>query len=496
MAGSVGLVETKYYTYEGEITLESGRSFGPITVAYETYGELNKEKSNAILVCHALSGDAHAAGRHPDGKTGWWDDFIGPGKTFDTDRYHVICSNVLGGCKGTTGPASTNPATGEPYGLDFPVVTVKDMVRVQKKLVEHLGVDKLLAVVGGSMGGMQALQWAVSYPDGLRFCIPIASTARSSPQQIGINEVKRRAITSDPRWNQGKYYGGEPPRDGLALARMLGHITFLSEESMHQKFGRRLQDKDKLGFDLGVDFEVESYLRYKGDNFVDRFDANSYLYLTRAIDYFDLTDGGEKSLREAFESVKAKFLVVAISSDWLYPPYQSKEIVRALRANDVDVTYAEINSSYGHDAFLLEPGQTKHLVTAFLSQVVAKDLLQKPPVIGPDTSIKKASRLMIETGYTHLPIVEEGRLTGIITAWDIARAVSEDLTRLEDIMTTEVITAKPGESLTSITGKIRRHGISALPVVDREYRVLGLVTSDTISQLVGDKQPAPGVREP
>lgn len=491
---SVGLVETKKYTYPDEIKLESGVKFGPIDIAYETYGELNEEKTNAVLICHALSGDAHVAGWHEgDEKPGWWDNTVGPGKAFDTEKYFVICSNVLGGCKGTTGPPSINPEMGEPYGLDFPVVTVPDMVKVQKKLIDHLDIDKLLAVTGGSLGGMQALQWPVSYPDSVRFSIPIATAARSSPQQIAFNEVRRRAIMSDPKWNNGNYYGGKSPRDGLSLARMIGHITFLSDESMKRKFGRRLQDEEDYSFDFSTDFEVESYLHYKGGTFVERFDANSYLYITRAIDYFDLTNGGERTLTEAFEGVKAKFLVLAISSDWLYPPYQSKEIVRALGANDVDVTYSEIKSSYGHDAFLLEPGQLKHIVTDFLSQVSVKDVRIDVPIIKRDTSIEDASEVMIESGYTHLPVSsEEGKLIGIITAWDIAKAVAEDMRSLEEVMTKEVITADPDDSINNVTQKMKEYNISALPVTDDVDKILGIVTSDTISQLVGRERPVPG----
>lgn len=491
---SVGLVETKKYTYSDKIELDSGKKFGPIDIAYETYGRLNEEKSNAVLVCHALSGDAHAAGFHEgDEKPGWWDNMIGPGKTLDTEKYFVICSNILGGCKGTTGPPSINPETGEPYGLDFPVITVGDMVKVQKKLIDHLGIDQLLAVTGGSLGGMQALQWTVSYPDSVRFSIPIATAAKSSPQQIAFNEVRRRAVMSDPKWNEGDYYGEEPPKDGLSLARMIGHITFLSDESMRQKFGRELSEKESYSFDFSTDFEVESYLHYKGDTFVERFDANSYLYITRAIDYFDLTNGGERPLTEAFEGAKSKFLVVSISSDWLYPPYQSQNIVRALEANGLDVVYSEIKSSYGHDAFLLEPGQLRHIITDFLSQVSVKDIQTDAPVISEDTSIEKASGVMMESEFTHLPVSsEDGKLVGIITAWDIAKAVAEGLESLDEVMTEDVVTAAPGESIDSVTRKMKEHNISALPVTDASGEILGIITSDIISQLVGGGRPVPG----
>ena len=370
-ADSVGRVETQYYTCAEppqELALESGRSLGPITLAYETYGRLNAARDNAILVVHALSGDAHVAGYHTpeDAQPGWWDVMVGPGKPLDTNRYFVICSNVIGGCQGSTGPSTVNPRTGEPYGLTFPVVTVKDMVNAQKALVDHLGIETLYAVVGGSMGGMQVLEWAVSYPERVRLALPIATTARLSPQAIAFDEVGRQAIMADPDWRHGDYYGRRLPVHGLSIARMIGHITYLSDASMHQKFGRRLQDKAEYGYDFMTDFEVESYLRYKGDSFVKRFDANSYLYISKAMDYFDLArEAG--SLRAALAGVRAKFLVVSFSSDWLFPPYQSKEIVKALRQNQAEVIYTEIASDYGHDAFLLEAEQLGRLISGFLA---------------------------------------------------------------------------------------------------------------------------------
>ncbi len=493
----IGRVKTKKYIHEGKIELASGVKFGPIEIAYETYGKLNGEKTNAILICHALSGDAHAAGWHEgDEKPGWWDNMIGPGKALDTEKYYLICSNILGGCKGTTGPSSINPQTGKPYGLDFPIVTVSDMVKVQKKLVDYLEIDQLLAVVGGSLGGMQALQWAIAYPEKVRFCIPIASTCKSSPQQIAFNEVRRRAIMADPKWNRGNYYDQEPPKDGLQLARMIGHITFLSEGSMERKFGRKLQDKNKYSFDFDIDFEVESYLHYKGGSFVERFDANSYLYITKAVDYFDLTNNKERSLKEVFAGVKSRFLIVAISSDWLYPPYQSKEIVRALEANDVDVTYSEMGSMYGHDAFLLEPEQLRYIITNFLSRISAKDLLRTDvPIIDKGTSVKEAARIIIQSEFTHIPISEaNGKLAGILTAWDIAKAVANETSSLSQIMTEDVITVSPGEHINSIIRKIQSHNISALPVVDEEGKILGIVTSESITQLVESERPIPGVK--
>jgi len=360
------VVETQYARFDS-LSLDCGATLSPVDVAYETYGRLNDARSNAILILHAFSGDAHAAGlSRADGKPGWWDNMIGPGKAFDTEQYFVVCSNVLGGCRGTTGPSSINPATGRPYGLSFPVITISDMVRLQKMLVDSLGLERLLAVCGGSMGGMQALEWAVAYPDRVVSAIPIATTARSSAQQIAFNEVGRQAIMADPDWNGGDYYGAKPPARGLAVARMVGHITFMSDESMRVKFGRRLRQKEKFGFDFSVDFEVESYLRYRGSQFVDRFDANSYLYISKAMDYFDLTNG-TGSLIEAFRNVRARFLVISFTSDWLYPSYQSVEIVNALRALNRDVAYCELPSNYGHDAFLVDIGEQTEIVRGFLA---------------------------------------------------------------------------------------------------------------------------------
>lgn len=482
---SVGLVETQCCRLP-EMVMERGDRLARADVAYETYGRLNKEKSNAILVCHALSGDAHAAGWHKGSeKPGWWDIAIGPGKALDTDKYFVICSNVLGGCKGTTGPSSTNPDTGKPYGLDFPIITVKDIVDVQKMLIDHLGIPKLFAVIGGSFGGMQVLQWAVSYPEMVRLAVPIATSAYSSPQQIAFNEVGRRAITSDPDWNDGNYYGRTAPARGLSLARMIGHITYLSDESMHQKFGRRLQDKSEYSFNFDLDFQVESYLQYHGNAFVKRFDANSYLYITKAIDYFDLAKDG--TLAEAFRDVKAKFLVLSISSDWLYPSYQSKEIVEALTANDIDVRYCEIRSNYGHDAFLLESGQMNYNIGNFLSHTSVGDVMIKDVVtIRQGSSVEDAARIMMNEGVTHLPVISvDGRLEGIVTAWDVSKAVALKYTRLEEIMTRDVVTSRLNDPIERAAKRMNEHNISALPVVDEGQRVVGMVTSDGVSRLVG-----------
>lgn len=354
--------ETKYFTFANppeELILESGQKLGPTTLAYETCGTLNKQKQNAILVLHALTGDAHASGTN-----GWWNNLIGPGKGLDTNKYFIICSNVIGGCQGSTGPSATNPKTGKPYGTDFPLVTIGDMVNAQARLIDQLGIEKLLAVVGGSMGGMQALQWMVSYPERIRSAIPIATTLKHTPQQIAFNEVGRQAIMADPDWKNGHYYGSQIPAKGLAVARMIGHITYMSDISMAEKFGRRIRG-DKEKFKFGAEFEVEGYLRYRGDNFVKRFDANSYLYITKAIDYFNILK--EKNLATIFKGLKAKVLVISFKLDWLYPANQSQEIVKACKLSGVDTTYCEINSTYGHDAFLLETEQETQLIKNFLN---------------------------------------------------------------------------------------------------------------------------------
>jgi len=372
---SVGIVETKYFTFAQDepMVLDSGETLGPITLAYETYGRLNANRRNAILISHALSGDAHAAGYHtPDDKDpGWWDDCIGPGKAFDTNKYFVICANVIGGCKGSTGPSSINPNTGKPYGLGFPVVTIGDMVRAQRHLIDHLGIDKLLAIAGGSMGGMQVLQWTVSYPDRVQAALPLATTARHSPMLIAFSEVGRQAIYADPNWNGGDYYDGPRPNAGLAVARMVGHITYLSETSMHHKFGRRLEARERYGYDFSTDFAIEGYLRYKGNRFTERFDANSYLYVTKAMDYFDLSDG-QGSLAAAFlNSAKITYLVVSFTSDWLYPTYHSKELVSALTAVGADVSFCNLQSTWGHDAFLLEVETMTSLISNFVGRITS-----------------------------------------------------------------------------------------------------------------------------
>jgi homoserine O-acetyltransferase len=356
--------KTQCYTFAfppNEFNLESGEKLGPVTLSYETYGELNAEKSNAVLIAHALTGDAHVAG--PDG---WWGNLIGPGKGIDTDKYFAICSNVIGGCKGSTGPSSIDPKTKKSFGLTFPLISINDMVEAQKKLIEYLGIDKLLSVVGGSMGGMQVLQWMFSHPDKIQSAIPIATTLKHTPQQIAFNEVGRQSVMSDPHWKKGDYYDSISPSKGLAIARMIGHITYMSDTSMTEKFGRKTK-ADKEPFKFSADFEVEGYLRYRGDNFVKRFDANSYLYLTKAIDNFTLLNG--HALNSIFRGLKAKVLVLSFKSDWLYPSYQSQEIVKACKLAGVDASYCELNSTYGHDSFLLETEQETQLIGNFLKSV-------------------------------------------------------------------------------------------------------------------------------
>ena len=378
--GSVGLVypqKARLFEAPDALELECGRTLGPIEVAYETYGRLNEARSNAVLICHALSGDAHVAGHHgeSDSKPGWWDTMVGPGKGIDTRKYFVICSNVLGGCKGTTGPSSINPETGRRWGVDFPVVTIEDMVKVQKRLVEHLGIERLLAAIGGSMGGMQVLEWTVRYPDSIVAAIPVATTPRLNAQSIAFDAVGRNAILADPNFEDGQYGNGSGPDRGLAIARMVGHITYLSEQGMHEKFGRELRGADKYSYDFGNEFSVETYLDHKGRAFVERFDANSYLYITKAMDYYDL-GARYGCLRESFRNVQAKFLVISFSSDWLFTPQQSRQIVDALLANEKQVSYSEVSSTYGHDTFLLEPEVVGRLISGFLAGAAGQPVVE------------------------------------------------------------------------------------------------------------------------
>ena len=367
---SAGVSATKTLALDGALTLASGRTLDRVVVAYETWGTLDEFGANAVLVCHALSGDSHLAGLRPgqpgDATPGWWDVMVGPGKAIDTERFFVVCCNVLGGCSGTTGPSSIDAATGLPWGLHFPMVTIEDMVDVEARLLQSVGVHRLLAVVGGSMGGMQALAWAKRYPERVGSVVADATTWRLGPQAIAFNEVGRRAILEDPDFAGGHYYAEESqPESGLSIARMIGHITYLSDESMHKKFGRRLQASADYAYDFVSEFQVESYLAYQGARFVERFDANTYLYMTKAMDYFDL-QGDAPSLAEALRGVSARFLVLSFSSDWLFPTARSRELVAALRENASEVTFAEIPSAYGHDAFLLEPEAQHKLIAPFL----------------------------------------------------------------------------------------------------------------------------------
>jgi len=353
---------------EEPLELDCGTRLAPFRIAYQTYGTLNAERSNAILVCHALTGDQYLAGRHPiTGRPGWWNALVGPGRVLDTDRYFLICSNVIGGCMGSTGPTSINPATGAPYGLDFPVITIPDMVRAQAMLVERLGIEQLFAVIGGSMGGMQVLEWAAQFPERVFAAVPIACAARHTAQNIAFHEVGRQAVMADPDWHDGDYMShGTRPDRGLSVARMVAHITYLSEGAFHRKFGRLLQGNDRISFALDAEFQVESYLRHQGSTFVERFDANSYLYITRAMDYFDLAAGAGGSLGAAFGATPVRFLVVSFTSDWLFPTSENRAVVHALNANDSHVSFVEIESDKGHDSFLLEVPDFHAILTGFL----------------------------------------------------------------------------------------------------------------------------------
>ncbi len=350
------------------LVLQSGVTLPGVTVAYQTWGALNADKSNAVLVCHALTGDQYVIGAHPvTGKPGWWNDLVGPGKIVDTDRFFVVCANVLGGCMGSTGPKDIDPATGKAWGLSFPVITIPDMVQAQAKLLDHLGVRRLFCVIGGSMGAMQVLEWAHRYPERVFAAVPIAGSYRHSAQNIAFHEVGRQAIMADPDWCQGNYAAeGKTPKRGLAVARMAAHITYLSETALHRKFGRRLQDRNALTYGFDADFQVESYLRHQGYTFVDRFDANSYLYITRAMDYFDLAAENNGVLAEAFTGTKVRFCLISFSSDWLFPTPESRAIVRALNAVAANVSFVEVVSDKGHDAFLLDEPEFHQTLQGFI----------------------------------------------------------------------------------------------------------------------------------
>jgi homoserine O-acetyltransferase len=370
---SVGLVEKKYFTFAkapNALKLECGVALSPVTLAYETYGKLNVAKDNAVLILHAFSGDSHVAGIYSanDAKPGWWDFMVGPQKGIDTERYFVICINILGSCMGSTGPSSIDPKTGKPFGLDFPMVTVGDMVAAQNVLIETLGIANLRAVIGGSVGGMQAIEWSVRYPEKVTSAVLLATTTKHSALAIAFNEVARQSIMADPNWNGGDYYHAKAkPKLGLALARMIGHITYLSDESMRLKFGRRLQDKADFSFNFEAEFQVESYLRYQGAKFVERFDANSFLYITKAADYYDLErQYGAGSAVKAFSRTNARFLVISFTSDWLYPTYQSRTMVQAMKKSGLDVSFCEIEAQWGHDAFLLPNKRLAAMIRGFL----------------------------------------------------------------------------------------------------------------------------------
>lgn len=362
------------------LRLDCGMELGPFTMAYQTYGTLNADKSNAILVCHALSGDQYLTGTHPvTGKPGWWHLMVGPGLPLDTDRYFVIGANVLGGCMGTTGPKETNPATGKPYGLSFPVITIPDMVRAQKLLLDHLGIDQLFCVTGGSMGAMQALQWAASYPERVFAAAPVAGAARHTAQNIAFHEVGRQAIMADPDWCDGDYQSqGKHPRRGFAVARMAGHITYLSGPALHRKFGRTLQNRPGVTYGFDADFQVESYLRYQGSAFVERFDANSYLYITRAMDYFDLVEEYGGVLARAFEGTETRFCIISFTSDWLFPTSENRAIVHALNAVAANVSFVEIESDKGHDAFLLDEPEFRATLAGFLNGAAEHRGIKRP----------------------------------------------------------------------------------------------------------------------
>ena len=375
---SLGLVETQrvvLFTEDDPLVLDSGETLFPVEVAYETYGERAADDRNVVVICHALTGDAHAAGHHGDpDRPGWWDTLIGPGKPVDTDRLFVISSNLLGGCQGTTGPSSIDPATGAPYGLRFPLFTVADLVKVHRKLLAHLGITRVLAAVGGSLGGMQVLQWALDHPDELENGIVVCATSRLSAQNIAFSAVARAAIMNDPDFANGDYYAtGKGPDHGLSVARMMAHITYVSEESMRQKFGRRIQDRDEPRFGLGVDFQVESYLQFQGKAFLDRFDANSYLYLTRVMDYFD-PFADASYVQTQLAKTTTKFLVLSFDTDWRFDTSHSRGIVRTLAAHRVPVTFREIPSPHGHDSFLLDVPEYHRTVAAYLDHALAESV--------------------------------------------------------------------------------------------------------------------------
>ena len=487
--GSVGIVETQYFTFAEpphELVLESGKKLGPITLAYETYGELDADRSNAVLICHALSGDAHVAGFHSadDRKPGWWDDMVGPGKGFDTNQYFVICSNVIGGCMGSTGPSSVNPATGKPYGRDFPLITIGDMVCAQRELLRHLGIERLLSVAGGSMGGMQVLDWATRFPEMVCSAMVIASAPLNGAQQIAFHAVGRNAIQADRAFQGGEYYGEEVPAKGLSIARMLAHITYLSDQAMQAKFGRSLRDTDALRYAFDSEFAVETYLDYQGEQFVGRFDANTYLYVSKAIDYFDMT-AAYGALDDAMARIQGKVLVLSFSSDWLYPPSQSEEMVYALTRQKKDVTYCNVQSAYGHDAFLLEVAVMEKLVAGFLLHTMHPER-PCPICSAPDSDAKSSPPAVTKNSIYAGPRVDYDMIVDLVEAnsrvLDVGCGSGELLCRLDRQksvqgmgleLSEEKIVNAVGCGISVVQADIDK-GLSALPDQSFDYVLLSM----------------------
>ncbi len=428
-----------FITFDEPMPLDSGSYLAPVTVAYQTYGTLNADKSNAIVICHALTGDQFVAEDHPvTGKPGWWGTLVGPGKPVDTDRFFVICSNIIGGCMGSSAPMTVNPASKREWGLDFPVITIGDMVRAQKMLVDSMGIEKLYAVIGGSVGGMQVLEWAARYPAQVARAMPIATAARHTAQNIAFHEVGRQAIMADPNWNEGDYYRKKSPERGLSVARMAAHITYLSEEALHRKFGRTLQDRDALSYAFDADFQIESYLRHQGRSFVDRFDANSYLYITRAADYFDLAARHEGQLSNVFKDSPVKFCIVSFTSDWLYPTSESLSIVKALSAGRADVSFTEIDSDKGHDAFLLEEPEFFDVVRGFIGTPTGAQDIPEHSIDRPDFAViggmTEGSKTLIDIGcgdgtlMTYLAARHNAKVCGLeISTHNVAACVNAGL---------------------------------------------------------------------
>jgi homoserine O-acetyltransferase len=406
---------------DAPLRLDCGGTLGPYWIAYQTYGTLNADKSNVILVCHALTGDQYMAEPHPvTGKPGWWEQVVGPSKLIDTNRYFVICANILGGCMGSEGPRNVNGVTGKIWGLDFPVITVHDMVRAQKALIDHLGIPKIFMVLGGSLGGMQALSWASLYPDHIYSCVAIAAAAKHSAQNIAFGEVGRQAIMADPFWHQGKYLAENTrPAAGLSVARMAAHITYLSEAALQRKFGRRLQDRSAVSFGFNADFQVESYLRYQGESFIERFDPNSYLYITRAMDYFDLAnDLGGGNLAHAFTGTKTRFLVVSFTSDWLFPTSESRTLVQALTGANADISFVDIETDKGHDAFLLDEPEFHRQLAGFIQGCEDSRRLTSTPLVSSSTEpLRDDLRMISDLVPAKSRVLDVGCGNGALLKW-------------------------------------------------------------------------------